>query len=136
MKKINFLAILLLSASSIFSQQFNDSNAQPRVAKDFHSLKVLHVFDVYLTQGNEESVAVSARDKKYLSQIKTEVKDGQLRVWHDGGNIHDMNTSKMKLKIYISFVNLDEVDASKGSHVYAVGNWKDNELKKKLLKAN
>lgn len=81
-------------------------------------------------------MAVSARDKKYLSQIKTEVKEGELRVWHDGGNIHDWNTGKMKLKIYVSFINLDKIDVSKGCHVYAVGNWKDKELKKKLLENN
>ncbi len=133
MKKIILAVILLVACNKIFSQQFSDSNAQVRVAKDFHSIKVSQAFDIYLTQGNKESLAVSARDKKYLSQIKTEVKDGQLRVWQDGGNIHDWNTSKMKLKVYISFIDLDKLDASDGCHVYAVGNWKDNELKKKLL---
>ena len=86
-----------------------------------------------MTQGNEESVAVSAGNKKYLNQIKTEVMDGQLRVWHDGGNVHDMNTRKMKLVIYVSFKDLDKVDVNSDCHVYAIGEWKDNSLKKKLL---
>jgi Putative auto-transporter adhesin, head GIN domain len=133
MKKIIFAVILLVACNKIFSQQFSDSNAQVRVAKDFHSIKVSQAFDIYLTQGSKESVAVRARDKKYLSQIKTEVKDGQLRIWHDGGNIHDWNTKKMKLKVYVSFIGLDKIDASQGCHVYAVGDWKDNALKKKLL---
>jgi len=133
MKKIIFLAILLVICGRIFPQKFSDSNAENRSANHFHSIKVSQVFEVYLTQGDEESIAVSARDKKYLSQIKTEVKAGELRIWHDGGNIHDWNTSKMKLKVYVSFINLDKIDVSKGSHVYEVGIWKDNDLKKKLL---
>jgi hypothetical protein len=133
MKKIIIPVILLFVCNPIFSQQFNDTNAQPREAKAFHLIKVSQVFEVFLTQGSKESVAVSAGDKKFINQIKTEVKDGQLRIWHDGGNIHNWNTRKMKLKVYVSFINLDQVDVSEGSHVYAVGDWKDNELKKKLL---
>lgn len=133
MKKIIFLVILIITCNSIFAQQFNDSNAQTRAVKGFYSIKVSQVFEIYLTQGNEETLAVSARDIKYLSQIKTEVREGKLCIWHDGGNIHDWNTSKMKLKIYVSFINLDKLDVSNGCHVYAVGNWKDEGLKKKLL---
>jgi Putative auto-transporter adhesin, head GIN domain len=136
MRKVYFFAILLVTGSKLFSQQLSDSNAQSRIATGFHSIHVSHAFDVYLTQGNQEFLAISARDKKYLPQIKTEVKDGELRVWHDGGNIHDWNTKKMKLKIYVSFINLDKVDVDKDCHVYAVGEWKDNELKKKLLENN
>ena len=133
MKKIAILFVLFTSFNKGFSQQLNDPNAQVRVAGNFNSLKVSQAFEVYLSQGGEESLAVSAKDKKYLSQIKTEVKDGELHVWHDGGNIHDWNTAKMKLKIYLSFVSLDKIKVDQGCHVYAVGNWKDEELKKKLL---
>ncbi len=57
-----------------------------------------------------------------------------LHVWHDGGDIHHMNTHKMKLKVYISFVELDDIELGAGCHAYAVGEWKDTGLMKKLLK--
>jgi len=36
-----------------------------------------------LTQSNEEAVAVSAKDTKYRERIRTEVKDGVLKIWYD-----------------------------------------------------
>ena len=133
MKKIVFALIASIICSAIFAQQINDPNAEIREAKNFHAIKVSHTFEVFLTQSNDESLAVSARDKKFVDQIKTEVKDGELHIWHDGGNIHNWNTAKMRLKVYISFKQLDKLNVSHGCHVYAEGNWKDEILKKELL---
>ncbi|MES1216598.1 MAG: DUF2807 domain-containing protein [Bacteroidota bacterium] len=134
MKKILFASIALLFCVAIFAQVKNDENVEKREANNFHAIKVSHAFEVYLTQGDEESIAVSAGDKKFVNQIKTEVKDGELHVWHDGGNIHNWNTVKMKLKVYISFKELDKLDVSKDCHVYTEGVWKDENLKKELLR--
>lgn len=135
MKIILALSAILLG-TGVFAQQVNDPNAEARPAKNFHSIKVSHAFDVYLTQGDEESLAVSAGDSKFVNQIKTEVKDGELHIWHDGGNIHNWNTRKMKLTVYISFIQLDQVNLSDDCHVYTIGNWKDEDLKKKLSGAD
>ena len=129
-KAIVGFAILL--STGVFAQQINDPNAEMREAKNFHSLRVSHDFDIYLVQSDEEVLTVSARDSRFVNQIKTEVRDGELHIWHDGGNIHSWNTRKMKLKIYISFKQLDKLDLSEGCQVYAVGDWKDNNLKKEL----
>ena len=133
MTKILFCLSALLLATGIFAQQINDPNAEVREAKNFHAIKVSHAFNVYLTQSNEEALSVSARDSRFVNQIKTEVKDGELHVWHDGGNIHNWNTRKMKLRVYISFKEIDKLDVSEGCHVYAEGDWKDNNFKKELL---
>ncbi|MGC4036534.1 MAG: DUF2807 domain-containing protein [Chitinophagaceae bacterium] len=133
MKRIILAMVAILPGILLFAQLVNDPNVESREVKHFRSIKVSHAFDVYLAQGDEESLAVSAGDKKFVSQIKTEVRDGELYIWHDGGNINNWNTRKMKLKVYISFAQLDQLDISDASHVYSMGTWKDDELKKKLL---
>ena len=135
MKKIVFLFFASLVTIGSFAQDqvMVDSNAETRSISSFHAIKVSQTFDIYLVEATKESLAVSARDKKFVSQIKTEVKNGELHIWHDGGNIKNWNPDKMKLKVYISFVQLDHLDVTEKSHVYAEGQWKDENLKKKLL---
>jgi hypothetical protein len=134
MKRLVISLTSLLFCAALFSQTINDSNAESREVRKFHSIKVDHAIDVYLTQSEKESVVVSAGDRQFVDQVKTEIKDGVLHVWHDGGDIHHMNTHKMKLKVYISFVELDDIELGAGCHAYAVGEWKDTGLMKKLLK--
>ena len=45
-----------------------DPNAQVRNVGSFHAIQVSNAIDLYLNQGGEEAVAVSARDEKYISQ--------------------------------------------------------------------
>jgi Putative auto-transporter adhesin, head GIN domain len=135
MKKAFFIVFTSLLTVVCFAQDkvIIDSNAEVRTVNSFHSIRVSHTFDIYLTEGNEEKLAVSATDKKFIEQMKTEVKDGELHIWHDGGNIKNWNPAKMKLKVYISFKQLDKLDVTDQCHVYARGKWKDESLKKKLL---
>src|SRR5258706_7126378 len=89
----------------VHSQPANDPNIQLREGKDFHAISISGAFDVYLTQGNEEKVAVSASEEKYLGNIKTEVKDGVLKIeWE---HTQKLNLGKKKLRAYISFKNID-----------------------------
>jgi hypothetical protein len=137
MKRFFFFFLVSLFTMGAVAQDtvINDPNAETRIVTNFHAIRVSHTFDVYLTDGDQESLAVSAGDKKFVGQIKTEVKDGELHIWHDGGNIHNWNPAKMKLKVYISFIHLDNLDVTSGCRVHAGGKWKDENLKKKLLSA-
>ena len=127
MKKFLLAAVILVFAGGLFAQTIKDENAEARVAKNFHSLKVSNAFDVYLTQGNEEELAVSASDKKYISAIKTEVKDGELRITIDG-DVGRWNSGKMKLKAYVSFKNLDKLHVSGACDIHIMGVLKSDEL--------
>jgi len=130
MKKILlFIAVFCGIAGLKAQTAFNDANAEPRALGSFSSLKVSHAFDVYLVQADKEGVAVSSSDGKFNSQIKTEVKDGVLRIWHDGGNIRNWNTGKMKLKAYVSFKSLNRLDISGACDVYITNTWKDDNVK-------
>jgi hypothetical protein len=96
----------------------HDANAELRPVKGYHGVNVSSAIDLYLSQGSEETVAVSARDIKWRDRIITEVVDGILIIrlngkgWAVGNN---------KLKAYVSFTTLDLVSASGASNVYVDG---------------
>src|SRR6266545_1346581 len=97
------LLVCTVIALSIFSHAqltINDPNAELREAKNFHAISVSNSFDVFISQGNEETVAVSASEQKYKDNIKVEVKDGVLKIWlkKDEKFWRGLRGDKMKLK--------------------------------------
>ncbi len=130
MKRIYLLLALALSTSAVFAQKtINDPNAVVRDIKGFTAIKASSSFDIYITQGTEEGMAVSAADPKYVDGIKTEVTGGVLRLWYDGGKMKGWNTGKMKLKAYISLKEINKLDVSGACDVYIEGGLKLNDLK-------
>ena len=144
------ISLLLLSTAAIFAQkQINDANAETREAKGFTAISVSNAFNVYLTQGDEEAVAVSASEQKYKDKIKVEVKDGVLKIsYDDGGKFWKRLTGNMKLRAYITFKNVDKIAASGACDIHLQGkltandlsinlsgasDWKSGELKIKKL---
>jgi hypothetical protein len=121
------LLVIALQSTGFAQKTISDPNAEVRDAKDFHAIELSSAFDVYLTQGSEESVAVSASEAKYQENIKVEVKGGVLIVRYD--NKGKWNTGNKKLKAYISFKQLDRLNVSGACDVYVVENWKADNLK-------
>ena len=127
MRKI-FSLILAIGIVSIATAQevVNDANVEKRNVPAFHGIHVSNAFNVYLTQGNEDALAVSASEDRFRDKIKTEVKDGILYISYENG-LH-FNSGKMKLKAYISFKNLDEIKASGACDLFVMGELKADEL--------
>ena len=127
MKQISLMLLALLLYAGINAQQVNDPNVEKREAKDFHGINVSNAFDVYLTQGNEEAVAVSASEDRFKERIKVEVKDGILHIWYENG--FRFNSGRMKLKAYISFKKIDKLVASGATDVFLMSTLKADDLK-------
>ena len=137
MKK-TILAILCVTAlltNGLAQKTINDPNAQVRDVKDFHGISVSHAFDVYLTQGNEEKVAVSASEAKYLEFVTVEVKNGILHIGWDNKGKKWQNGNK-KLKAYVSYKKIDELRASGACDVNIVGSLSADDLNVKLSGAS
>ncbi len=136
MKHLFLLALISGLATSGFAQiVISDANAQKRDVSGFHAIQVSSAIDLTLSQGNEEAVAVSASDTKYLSNIHTEVKDGVLRIWYENVGRHISFGSK-KLRAYVSVKSLDRLDASGASDVTINGNIHSNQLELRLSGAS
>ncbi|MEO6610766.1 MAG: head GIN domain-containing protein [Chitinophagaceae bacterium] len=128
MKKLSILFIGIILAASLKAQQINDPNAEVRPAKNFHGISVSSSFDVYLTQGNEEAVAVSADETKHRDRIKVEVKDGILYVGYDNERKLGWSSGNKKLKAYISFKQIDKLNISGACDVFIAGTLKAGDL--------
>ena len=76
--------------------------------------------DLYLSQG-EEAIAVSAAEAKYRDKIQTEVKNGILHIWYDQNSSFHADWGNRKLKAYVSFKNLDQLEGSGGSDIKVEG---------------
>ncbi|HTQ64009.1 MAG TPA: head GIN domain-containing protein [Puia sp.] len=122
MKRIIFFAasLLFITIASAQKTVISDPNAEVRNAKGFHAIEVSHAINLYLSQGDEEAVAVSAKDTKYRDRIKTEVKNGVLKIWYDNEGWRWDNGNK-QLKAYVSFKSLDKITASGASDVAVDG---------------
>src|SRR6185436_20838357 len=120
MKKIPVLLMSVLLSAILFAQTINDPNAEARTVGSFHAINVSNAFEVYITQGNEDAVAISATTDEYKKKIITEVKNGVLIVKFDNDKKFwkNLNTSKHKLKAYISIKKIDALNVSGACNVY------------------
>jgi hypothetical protein len=96
----------------------NDPNAEVRQVKGFHGIEVSNAINLYLSQGEEETVVVSANDLKWREFIRTEVVDGILRISLDN---RKWSRGNVKIKAYVSFTTLDKLSASGASDVFVDG---------------
>src|SRR6516225_6804842 len=103
MRKLHFL---LLAGSFLmltgYAQKtiIKDANAEVRPLKGFHGIEVSNAINLYLSQGEEEAVVVSANDLKWREFIRTEVVDGILKIWLDN---RKWSRGNVKIKAYVSF---------------------------------
>ncbi len=121
MKKLfGILMMLTLGASSFSQKTINDANAESRNLTGFHVIKISSAFDVYITQGNEDAVAVSASTTEYKEKIKTSVENGVLTISFDNDKKFwkGWNSDKQKLKAYISIKKLDKLSVSGACDVF------------------
>jgi len=131
MKKLLILITVLGGFMSLHAQlTINDPNAEVREAKNFHAISVSNAFDVFISQGNEEAVAVSASEQKFRDNIGLEVKDGVLKIWfkNEGKFWNGWKGDKMKLKAYVSFKNIDRLAASGASDIHLKGSMNADNL--------
>lgn len=117
------LLILLISFSVLGAQAqktvIHDANAELRSGvKGFHGIEVSNAINLYLSQGDTETVVVSGPDIKWRDRIRTEVKDGILHIYLENNHFSLGNT---KLKAYVSFTTLDRLDASGASDIFVDG---------------
>jgi hypothetical protein len=142
MQKLTAYALLFVlmsfSAGAQDVMMVNDKNAELRsVNGSFHGIRVSNAIDVIIKQGNEEAVVVSAVEEKYRSRIKTEVRDGILRIWYDSDGLKwNWNTGDKKLRAYVSVKNIDLLDVSGACDVKINGVLNGKQLQVKLSGAS
>jgi hypothetical protein len=114
MRYILLPLLLVFSAIATQAQEprvvFHDKDAEIRTVGDFHAIDVSSAIDLQLSQGNENSVAVSAEGDQNKANIKTVVKNGVLKIWYE--QKHWRWGGGRKIRVYVAAKNLDKVTAS------------------------
>lgn len=122
MKKLIALLPFILFLKHLEAQTtvVHDNHAEARAITSFHSIEVSNGIDLVLKQGSEEAVAVSASTPEIRNRIKTEVVNGELRIYFDSKGLRAWK-NKGELKAYVSFKNLDGLEANSGADVTTDG---------------
>lgn len=96
------------------SPKIYEANAQSRSVGSFTSVLVGGSIKLYISNGNEDAVAVSAKDAGILADVVTEVKNGELHIGMRSG--HRSHSSE-EVKAYVSVKNLNKLTASGASDI-------------------
>ena len=121
MKKILIvLSVAVFSITVNAQKTVNDANAERRQLSGFHSINIANAFDVFISQGNEEAVAISGASSEIKDRIKTSVENGVLVIrFNNDKNFWKLfNSDKQKLKAYISVRRLDKLTVSGACDVF------------------
>jgi len=123
MKRLIIIAMFGLGLVPAMAQQptvVNDPNVELRPAAAFHGVSVSDGIDVYLSQGSQQTVAVSADEIRWRDRIRTEVQDGVLKIWLDRKGF-SWRIGGKKMRAYVGFTSLDKLHASGASNMYVDG---------------
>ena len=116
MKKITISSIIMLFCISAFSQDTKsvvyDANAEIRKVDNFTAIEVSNAITLYLSQGNENAVAISGDGSATKEKIKTEVKNGVLKIYVESGIWNKWSWGDKKIKAYVTIKEISQLIAS------------------------
>jgi hypothetical protein len=135
-KTLILFAGICLTLFAVAQKQFVvDPNAEMRILSgSFQNIIVSGGIELYLSQSDKEEIAVSASDEKYIIGIKTVVDNNTLRIYYDADKNWSMRNKH--IRAYVSFVNLEKLEASGASDVHVAGMIKVSSLLLKLSGAS
>ncbi len=122
MKKIFSILLVFFTANVMYAQNevVVDPNATIRTGiGNFKAIKISGGIDLYISQSENEAVAVSAASEKLKEGIKTNIENGILKIYYDGDK--NWKYKDRKLRVYVSFVNLENINASGACDVIVSG---------------
>jgi hypothetical protein len=117
-----FAAIILFQSGKAAAQTqvISDPNAEARGVGSFSAIDVSGGINLYLSQGNEDGIAVSASETTYRDHIKTTVQNGVLKIGYQSQGWKSRGGNK-KMIAYVSFKSLKAITASGASDVLVNG---------------
>ena len=110
MIKITALIVISLITLPLFGQQ-----SQQRNVSAFSGIHAAEGIDVYLKQGDKESVKVEVTEGD-IKDVVTEVAGTSLKVHMKSGSSKVRNA-----KVYVTYTKLDKVSASSGANIFSEG---------------
>lgn len=114
MKKLFTLVAILLSLIAVAQTK------QQRNVGSFTGISAATGMQVEITQGNDETVFVSASDGAYAEKIKTVVENGLLKIYYEDKDRKYKKNQKLTLKAFVTYKTIDKLKAGSGAGLIAV----------------
>jgi hypothetical protein len=113
---VAFILLIITSACAQTPKKMvYDGAAEDRNLSGFTVINLSNAFDVYISQGTEDAVAVAAIDASTTKNIKTQISGGVLYVSFDQKGWGSWKNNK--LKAYITVKNLQKLTVSGACNV-------------------
>lgn len=128
----HFILLISIISTGFVARSQNlvyDENAEVRTIDKFSGVELSGSMFLYISQGNATALAVSAGEGKYNEKIKTEVKNGVLKISVEGGVWNGFNWTNRKLRAYLTVTDINSLDVSGASYLSISGTLKANDLK-------
>jgi len=129
------MLVLILMATAVFfasgQKTFSEPNAQERAASGYHGVAVSGSIELFLTQGEKESVVISAAEPKWVDKVVTEVEDGILHIYIENKNKVnvDLTFGSKKIRAYVAVKDIDYLSTAGSGKVHIEGDLKADKLK-------
>ena len=119
-------ALVAVLPSSVHAKKYIRGNGnlekETRNISSFSALDISSAFDIFLTQGNSESLVIEA-DDNLMDHIITEVSGRTLKIYVKG-NVRNVKN----MKAYISFKMLDKIELSGACDLFGENTMKFNDI--------
>lgn len=128
-----FFLLLLLPSVFVAAQHEKtivyDPNAQVRSVSRFNKIDISGAIDLYIAQGTEEAVAVSAGSPDLLSRIKTTVFNDVLEIAFDSKGLSLGKWGNNKIKAYVTVRDLFQLESSGACNIKVTDSLESDALK-------
>lgn len=140
MKKQFLFLIGILCFTIGFAQEEKkwvfDANAQERKVEPFNAIEISGAINLFLSQGRETAVAVSASEAELMDKIKTVVRNNTLYISLDTKGMSWKKWGNNQVKAYVTFTNLSRLEASGACNIKTASKIKVDDLKVELSGAS
>lgn len=122
---------LLIALACMFSVMAFAQTKQTRTVGEFSGISSATGIEVEITQGNENSVVVSASKDDFIDKMKTEVdKNGVLKIYMENKKGMGWNNKyNVKLYAYVTYKSINKIMASSGSSLESKNTIKSDALR-------
>jgi hypothetical protein len=113
------LTVVLVTLTSFSQNVVYGDNVEKRNIGSFHAIESSSGIEVIMSKGEKEELAVSVNNTEYLSEIKTVVEGGTLKIYRSNNWKFWNKWKNFRVKVYVSYVNVDGVKATSGGSITA-----------------
>lgn len=132
--KLSMMIVLLTSCHLAFAQ--DDMIREQRKVSGFSAVKASGIANVYLKNGDQEKVEVEVNDKEFNDRLKVEVVNNVLVIRMENTDKWENRNKDIKLKVYVTYKNLNSLQGSGATNFYADDEIKADEFELKISGAN